>query len=198
MGPGKIIFALFATGLAIVCGLSMIDNLNDDRIYEIRELLGIIILCFVLFSCVSTMIVFSMSDFVCGIMEGRGDQLLYSGDPLGARRWYDRCLWLQDNLLNNVFIRAQIAAKHVKTFTDETAPEQPAPPPPEAATAPNQKKFVLSPKVTNHVLYRYAFGILFAMVAIVHALAGSISSALVILFVGVILNAYWLTTSGKD
>ncbi len=211
MSAGKMLFLLFALGLAIVFGASALDNLNDDTIYELRELAGLGILSFVFFGSISVMLLFSLSDAICAFMEGLGDQQRFAGNMKGARVWYDRCLWLQDHLLNNVWRRTQIAGKHVATFqAGPNLPEVEAElmaesAPPEAVlnqnkidpVASGKPKFEIPPAVANSVVYKYAVAGVFSMVAVVHALDGTMIGALGILFVGVALNAYWLTMS-KD
>ncbi len=200
MSPGRILFALFALGLAIVFGASMVDNLRDDNIFKLTEVLGIVILAFVFFGGFAVVFLFGSSDAICAVMERRGDQLRWKGDLRGARVWYDRCLWLQDHLLNNTWRRAQIAGKHVATTPcpdDENGeiedPMQSANSLDEGVFA-EPKKFVIPPAVSGSFLYKYVFAILFGLVSAVHALDGSPTSAVVILFVGAILNAYWLNT----
>ncbi|MDZ4835866.1 MAG: hypothetical protein SGJ27_18970 [Candidatus Melainabacteria bacterium] len=223
MSAGKVMFAVFALGLAIVFGASALDNLNDDTVYNLRELAGIGILSFVFIGCVSVMTIFGLSDAVCAFMEGRGDQLMHDGDVRGARRWYDRCLWLQDHLLNNLWRRTRIAGKHVATYRANPEAENANdevhldPPPGYCPTHvhtpmdPNQnleddsepddgsasRKWSVPPAVANSLFYKYVFGIVFTLVAIVHALDGTMIGAMGILFVGIGLNAYWLATS-KD
>lgn len=225
MSPAVLIFLLFSLGLAIVFGASALDNLNDDTIWELRELAGVGILCFVFFGSIGVMLLFSLSDAICAFMEGLGDQALYSGNALGARRWYDRCLWLQDHLLNNVWRRSQIAGKHVATFQDlpgaaqsesqlpgskaqenqrQPGPIDSKPKQPNIADGADstddkrsKRKFVVPPALANSVFFKYAVAILFTLVAIVHALDGTMTGALGILFVGIALNAYWLTIN-KD
>lgn len=57
--------------------------------------------------------------------------------------------------------------------------------------------FRVPPEVENSLLYKYAFAILFGLLAVLYATHGNTTGALVMLIVGVLLNAYWLT-KGKD
>lgn len=212
MSSGKLIFILFAMGLLIVFGVLALDHLNDDAIYEMKELAGIGILSFVFVGSIGVMLLFSLSDAICATMEGLGDQQMAARNPLGARRWYDRCLWLQDHLLNNIWRRTQIAGKHVATFQDLAGATEsdmetgiPSKEAMDAGFDPNNPdggepvgfKFVVPPAVANSVFYRYALGTIFALVAVVHALDGTMAGAIGILLVGVVLNAFWLNMS-KD
>ncbi len=202
MSPGRIFFALFGLGLAIVFGASMIDNLHDDNIFKMTEVLGIVILAFVFLGGFAVVFLFGSSDAICAVMERRGDQLRRKGDLRGARIWYDRCLWLQDHLLNNTWRRAQIAGKHVATTPgpdeefDAMALDrsQSVDLPKDESEYAGDSRFVIPPAVSGSLLYKYVFAILFSLVSAVHALDGSVVSAVVILIVGAVLNAYWLNT----
>lgn len=48
------------------------------------------------------------------------------------------------------------------------------------------------PKYASSWAYRYGFVAIFAMIASVYALDGSIRGGATVLIMGVILNAYWL------
>lgn len=65
-------------------------------------------------------------------------------------------------------------------------------PTPMESRAHHADQQVAPPKYAGSWLYRYGFVTIFTMIASVYALDGSVRGAVTVLFIGVILNAYWL------
>lgn len=188
----------------IVFGVWILGAMANDNIWKFQELVGVGLLCFVFVASIGTVAIIAAADAICRFMELTGDRCRDGGDMKGACLWYGRCLWLQDILLNNLWKRAQIMGKFVacageqrKSGKSTKELQLPPVPPQEPPPAGQTEGFVVPPAVANSLLYKYAFAIIFGMIAVVYAMGGSTNGAVVILIVGAVLNAYWLGSEKK-
>ena len=200
MGAGRIGFFVFCLCLILVFGAWILGQTTD---YAWQSVANVAILCFVFFGSLVMVAVVAFSEAVYNLMEQSGDNCLKKGNLDGAYAWYKRCLWVQETIVCDEWHRLSILGK-IAIVDEEKAGDELEPTSRENLKTRLDKAnvkenrpagrsaFAVSPAVANSILYKYAFAILFGLVAITYALHGKTVGAFIVLLVGAVLNAYWL------
>ena len=188
--------------LFVALGYCVLNNLADDDIWDLQELAGLVLLSFLALGSVITMVLFTCSEVIYHWMESRGDQHRDGGNARRARIWYERCLRLDDMLLNNTWKRVVIMGK-LSSVYDELGKSRMAKQMTERADSCPEAPpgLVEEPHVSERIekswFYKYAFVVVFGLISLVYMFEGNVRGAFSVLIVGISLNAYWLFSDSR-
>jgi len=206
-------FIATIAGLLLALSLVLfIRGLSAEEAWFFEEYAGIAILCLIAVAGFAIISTFSLGELIFGLMEQRGDNLLHRGSSDAARHWYERCLVLDDRLLNNTMKRVVIMGKLARAYDDlgkkklarrmdDVAADVRAGKPEPLGTL--HRGSSLGESIKDSWLYKYAFAILFGIVGLGYGLidyvqTGSVQTGWIVLLVGSAINIYWLHVDSQD
>ncbi|MGD9679984.1 MAG: hypothetical protein AB7W16_02265 [Candidatus Obscuribacterales bacterium] len=201
-------FIATIAGLLLALSLVLyIRGLSAEEAWLFEEYAGIAILCLIAVAGFSIISTFSLAELIFGLMEQRADNLLRRGSTNAARHWYERCLVLDDRLLNNTMKRVVIMGKLARAYgdlgksklarrMDDVAASVRAGNPEPLGSL--HRGSSLSDSIKDSWLYKYAFAILFGTVGLGYGLIGNVQTGWILLLVGSAINIYWLHVDSQD
>lgn len=206
-------FIATIAGLLLALSLVLfIRGLSAEEAWLFEEYAGIAILCLIAVAGFAIISTFSLGELIFGLMEQCGDNLLHRGSSDAARHWYERCLVLDDRLLNNTMKRVVIMGKLARAYDDlgkkklarrmdDVAADVRADKPEPLGTL--HRGSSLGESIKDSWLYKYAFAILFGIVGLGYGLidyvqTGSVQTGWIVLLVGSAINIYWLHVDSQD
>lgn len=208
----KGIFFKLVGGLVLGLGLVLyIRGLTAEEYWVFEEYAGIALLCLLAFAGFSIITAFSVGELAFQFMEGRGDSLFEKGKKSQARKWYTRCLILDDRLLNNTVRRVVVMgklsrayedlgknnlARHMDSLAEKVKAGEPEPI--SILHRDNGNHKPLSASVHNSWIYKYAFSIIFGSLGLTYGILGYFQTGWILLLVGAALNVYWLHADSQD
>lgn len=182
-----------------------LNNMTADDYIQFEECIGLVFLSLIAFGGLGILFSISFGEILFNFMENLGDKQNELGNTRVARLWYQRCIRLDDRLLNNTWRRVSVMGKLSKIYDQDGHPElvnqlelrqqrvrklEELP--------PSSRRMTIKESVENSAIFKYAFVILFGTVAIVYSINASAQVASMIFLFGIALNGYWLHTLKKD
>ncbi len=183
----------------------VLSNMTADDAFQFEEVIGLFFLSLVALGSIVILVGKSVGEVLFHVLEAVGDTHNDRGNTRAARLWYQRCIRLDDRLLNNTARRVQVMGKLSKIYDYDGHPElvhqlklreEKALLKDKDSFAP--RKVSVKESVESSFLYKYIFVIIFGVAAIVYSINSSGQTASMIFVFGVALNAYWLHSAQDD
>lgn len=179
-----------------------LNNMTADEAFQLEEYIGLGFLTLIAFGSIIIILSTGFGQVVFGLMEGCGDKEVEKGNTRAARLWYQRCIRLDDRLLNNTFRRIIVMGKLSKIYDHDGHPELVHQLELRSKRVVDKDKECRNKRIRRSIpesienswLYKYAFAILFTGVAIVYSINSTPVSSFMILVFGICLNGYWLNS----
>ena len=208
MTPKGIVIGIIAAFSFIGLYVLALSNMRADDVFQFEEIVGLAFLTLIAFGSILIVFGVSFGEVIFNAMEYFGDKSKEKGNSRAARLWYQRCIRLDDRMLNNTFRRVVVMGKLSKIYSQDNHPElvhqlkvkkrrclQSR----AHRSSGVRKKVVLkhsSPE--DSWLFKYAFVLIFSAVAMVYSISGSQQTATMIFLFGIGLNGYWLHSIRDD